>query len=112
MHSKDHAICSNMPKAINKILEISRKYKSEEEFSKDTIPFDATMMNFIVVGEMANKLSESFKERHHSIEWRKISDLRNIIAHDYFGIDNKEVWQIIKNKIPELKKYLLKAGVF
>ena len=95
-----------MLEAINKIFEISKKYKTEEEFSKDYISFDATMMNFIVVGEMANKLSESFKEKHNTIEWRKISDLRNIIAHDYFGIDDKEVWQIIKKKIPQLKNYL------
>ena len=89
MHSNDNAICLNMLEAINKIFEISKKYKTEEEFSKDYISFDATMMNFIVVGEMANKLSESFKEKHNTIEWRKISDLRNIIAHDYFGIDDK-----------------------
>ncbi|MBT5934021.1 MAG: DUF86 domain-containing protein [Sulfurimonas sp.] len=36
--------------------------------------------------------------------WQKIKDFRNIVAHDYFGIDADEVWDIIKNKILPLKK--------
>lgn len=60
------------------------------------------MMNFIVIGEMSNKLSGPFKDQSPHIDWRKISALRNIIAHDYFGIDEEEIWQIIKNKLPVL----------
>ena len=52
---------------------------------------------------MIDKLSDSFKSSYHNIEWLKIKDFRNIIAHDYFGIDAEEVWQIIKNDIPLLK---------
>jgi uncharacterized protein with HEPN domain len=40
------------------------------------------------------------------IEWHKIRGFRNLIAHDYFGIDVEEVWDIIKNKIPELKEFV------
>ncbi len=65
-------------------------------------------MNFVVIGEMANKLSERFKEEYHEMEWRKISSFRNIVAHDYFGIDETEVWQIITRKLPTLKEFLLK----
>jgi len=61
------------------------------------------MMNFVVIGEMVDKLSNEFKKKHHEIEWTKIKGFRNIVAHDYFGIDAEEVWQIIKSKIPALK---------
>jgi uncharacterized protein with HEPN domain len=61
------------------------------------------MMNFVVIGEMADKLSEDFKKKQDKVEWIKIKGFRNIVAHDYFGIDAEEVWQIIKNKIPKLK---------
>jgi len=52
---------------------------------------------------MIDKISEEFKKKHPEIEWIKIKGFRNIVAHDYFGIDAEEVWQIIKNKIPKLK---------
>ncbi len=42
-------------------------------------------------------------KRASEIEWIKIKGFRNIVAHDYFGIDAEEVWQIIRNKIPALK---------
>lgn len=108
MHKTDEAVCLNMLEAVNKILEISKGFNLQTDFVKDYIRFDATMMNFVVIGEMANKLSLTFKDEYKDIEWRRISDLRNIIAHDYFGIDDKEIWQIIKNKLPELKAYLVK----
>jgi uncharacterized protein with HEPN domain len=56
-----------------------------------------------MIGEMVDKLSDEFKKNHSKIEWVKIKGFRNIVAHDYFGIDAEEVWQIIKSKIPKLK---------
>jgi uncharacterized protein with HEPN domain len=55
---------------------------------------------------MSGKLSDEFKSKNSKIDWFKINGFRNMIAHDYFGIDNKVVWQIIKTKIPQLKDYL------
>lgn len=64
------------------------------------------MMNFVVIGEMVVKISEDLKMRHPEIEWIKIKGFRNIVAHDYFGIDAEEVWQIINNKISALKNQI------
>lgn len=66
------------------------------------------MMNFVIIGEMVAKLSESFKEQYSEIEWYKIKGLRNIAAHDYFGIDAEEVWQIIQNNLPPRKRFIQK----
>lgn len=56
------------------------------------------MMNFVVIGEMVDKISDEFKKSLSNIEWIKIKGFRNIVAHDYFGIDAEEVLQIIKTK--------------
>ena len=61
------------------------------------------MMNFVVIGEMIDKLSDDFKKEHSEIDWINIKGFRNLVAHDYFGIDAEEVWQITKDKIPKLK---------
>jgi uncharacterized protein with HEPN domain len=48
----------------------------------------------------------NFLESHPQIEWHKIRGFRNLIAHDYFGIDVEEVWDIIQNKISGLKEFI------
>lgn len=60
-------------------------------------------MNFVALGETVGKLSEQFRVKHSTIEWSKIYAFRNIIAHDYFGIDEEEVYGIIKKHIPKLQ---------
>lgn len=107
MHKVSHNDFScivNILDAIEKIQKYTQDIKNADEFYTNTIVFDATMMNFIVIGEMATKLSEnSLKETESKIEWFKIKGFRNIIAHNYFGIDAEDVWQIINRNLPELK---------
>jgi len=52
---------------------------------------------------MAEKLSEEFKQNTSHIDWLNSKGFRNIIAHNYFGIDAEEVWEIIHNDISNLK---------
>ena len=103
MLTKDQHCLESIIEATDRIIEYTSGIKSADDFNDDYRNFDATMMNFIVIGEMVDKLSDDFKKKHSDIEWTKIKGFRNIVAHDYFGIDAEEVWQIIKNKIPSLK---------
>lgn len=100
---KDFAYLLNILESINKINNYISQYQNADELHNDTKSFDAVMMNFMVIGEMAEKLTESFKVKTESeIDWYKIRGFRNIIAHNYFGIDVEEVWQIIHNSLPGL----------
>jgi uncharacterized protein with HEPN domain len=101
---KDFACLLNMLDAINKIQNYSGKFNSADDFFNDTISFDATMMNFIVIGEIVDKFSDLFlEETSRNIDWHKVKGFRNIIAHNYFGIDAEEVWQIIHTGLPKLQ---------
>ena len=74
-----------------------------------SIAFDASMMNFIVIGEMVDKLSDTIKSQtENNINWTKVKSFRNIIAHNYFGIDAEEVWQIINGSLTNLLENLEK----
>ncbi len=110
MLSKDSFCLETIIESIDRITEYTSGFTSADEFNNDYRNFDATMMNFMVIGEMVEKLSEDFKRKHNHIEWTKIKGFRNIVAHDYFGIDAEEVWQIIKNKIPDLKTEIEKLN--
>jgi uncharacterized protein with HEPN domain len=103
MLTKDHHCLESILEAIDRIIEYTTGIKSADDFNNDYRNFDATMMNFVVIGEMIDKLSDEFKKNHPEVEWIKIKGFRNIVAHDYFGIDAEEVWQIIKTKIPTLQ---------
>jgi len=65
-----------------------------------------------IIGEASNHLSSTLKSKFSDIEWAQIVGMRNVFAHEYFGIDSTLVWEIIKNDIPELKvkiEHILKS---
>jgi len=94
--------------ALDKIETYSKDFNESEEFYHDQKSFDATMMQFVVIGEVISRLDDDYKKENDQIEWQKIKNFRNIIAHDYFGIDADEIWDILNNKLLPLKKELKK----
>jgi uncharacterized protein with HEPN domain len=103
MSHKDTACLLNILDSIGKIIEYTQTYNDADALYEDSKSFDAVMMNFIVIGEMADKLSTEFRDSTESqIDWIKIRGLRNIIAHNYFGIDAEEIWQIIHDSLVKL----------
>lgn len=94
--------------SIEKIELYSKDFGDADTFYHDQKSFDASMMQFVVIGEIISRLDEKFKMSHTEIPWQKIKDFRNIIAHDYFGIDADEIWDIINNKLLPLKSDIKK----
>jgi len=79
------------------------------EFEKHTMVQDAVLRKLQVLAESTQRLSDGFKSRHPEIEWYKIAGLRNILVHDYLGIDLETVWAVVENKLPELKDVIRSA---
>ena len=75
----------------------------QEQFLEDSLTQDAVLRNLQVMAESTQRLSEPFKEKHHEIEWTNISGLRNILVHDYLGVDLETVWNIIGTELLHLK---------
>lgn len=99
---------SALIESIEKIELYSKDFSDADTFYHDQKSFDASMMQFVVIGEIISRLDENFKTSHSEIPWQKIKDFRNIIAHDYFGIDADEIWDIINNKLLPLKSDIKK----
>jgi uncharacterized protein with HEPN domain len=59
-----------------------------------------------VVGEATKNLSKYLKDKHPEIEWRKIAGMRDKLIHYYFGVDWEVVWDVVKNKLPALKRQI------
>jgi uncharacterized protein with HEPN domain len=102
-------------KHILDAIEEIEKYLSEVSFP---IFIENSMMRFAcikqmeIIGEASNHISDELKSEFTDIAWAQIVGMRNIFAHEYFGIDSSIVWEIIKTDIPELKlkiKHILES---
>jgi uncharacterized protein with HEPN domain len=76
---------------------------SFEQLHQQGMLLDAVLHNLEIIGEAAKHMPNDLRARYPQVEWRKIAGLRDIVAHEYFGISLEIVWDILKNKLPELR---------
>ncbi|MBM4121037.1 MAG: DUF86 domain-containing protein [Nitrospira sp.] len=85
--------------AIGKI----RRYTtglSMDALSKDDKTFDAVVRNLEIIGEAVKRIPEGVRGKYPDVDWKKIGGVRDILAHEYFGIDIEIIWDIIQHKLP------------
>jgi len=89
--------------------EIDYIESTSRNIDKDVFLADETLKRSFVrsieiIGEAAKKVQADFKEKHSDIEWKRIAGMRDQLIHHYFGVDYHIVWDVAKNKLPELKQ--------
>jgi uncharacterized protein with HEPN domain len=87
------------------ILEIETYTKNVdiEDFLNNSMMRFACIKQIEIIGEAGNHVTKTTQLQFSEIEWRKIVGLRNIVIHEYFGIDFDVIWGIILSDIPDLK---------
>ncbi|MBK8277275.1 MAG: DUF86 domain-containing protein [Nitrospira sp.] len=93
----------DIPETTRKITSYTSNL-SKSAFLEDEKTFDTVVRNLEVIGEAVKKLPEDLRTQHPSVEWKKIAGLRDILIHEYFGLDSEIVWDIVKNKVPTLNQ--------
>ena len=79
---------------------------SFEAFASDERTIDAVARNLEILGEAAKQVPETIRLAHAQVDWHRIAGLRDILIHQYFGIDLVIVWDVVQNKLPVLLQRL------
>ena len=101
---------------IKHILEAIEKIESYidgvnfEDFSNNSMLFDAVVRELEIIGEAANRITEEFQKEHANVPWRKVIGMRNKLIHEYFEVNKKVVWLTCKEDLFELKSILLELS--
>lgn len=80
---------------------------SEAKFYKSPTIQDAVIRRLEIIGEAVRNLPDSFRKEYSEISWKKIAGLRDILIHEYFGVDMKLIWKIVHRDMPKFKKQVL-----
>lgn len=78
-----------------------------DTFMNNSMMRFACIKQMEIIGEASDHISEEIKTKFSEIEWSQIKGMRNVFVHEYFGIDSKLVWEIIKQDLPDLKNKVL-----
>ena|SRR5258708_23201637 len=101
MSRNESLYLDDIEKACEKVLRFT-KQMTYKDFVHDDLRFDAVLRNREIVGEAVKNISEGTRRKYPGVKWRKVAGFRDIVAHEYFGVNEETVWDIVKNEIPAL----------
>ena len=115
--NRDKSILQHIIKHCERIQNALARFGDNfETFQNDDVLRDAVSMNLEQIGELAKRFSDEFlTATRPEMNWRAISGMRNLFAHDYGAMDIERIWETAVNDIPELLaycKFKLESGIF
>ena len=103
MKKDNKILLEHVREAISRIEEYTQNIDFDT-FTKSRLVQDGVIRNLAIVGEAVKHLESSLKDQHPEIPWPQIVAMRNIITHEYFGIDLRLTWDVINSDLPTFKK--------
>lgn len=76
----------------------------KEDFLRNDMVQDAVVRNFEVIGEAAKRLDDAYRLAHPEVPWRALAGLRDVLIHQYEGVDLERVWAIVERDLPRLRE--------
>ena len=106
MENKDLFRLRHINNSITKIEHLVNILHTQDNFETNWIEQDAIIRNLEIIGEASINISDDLKQKYYDISWKEIKGMRNIVTHQYFGVELNEIWSTVINDIPLLKKHI------
>ena len=92
--------------ASQKAMHYAQNFNTSIDFFKSTdqVYYNATLTLLMAIGEEVKKIDKEILATYPNIPWQKIADMRNFLAHDYRGVDEDIVFDVVKVELPKLSK--------
>jgi len=94
--------------SISKIEEYIKAIDEQKFFSNTQIQ-DSVIRRLEIIGEAVKNIPNDFRNKYPQIPWKRIAGLRDVLIHEYFGVNLRRTWKVIKEDIPNLEHQLLKV---
>jgi len=104
--AKDELFVGHILEAIGNIEQFLHGV-THEKFLADKLIQSAVIRQIEIVGEATKNLSIGLREQEKNVPWQDITGMRDMLIHEYFGVDLEEVWKTSTKDIPELKRLIL-----
>ncbi len=82
--------------------------ETQKQFNEDIELQDAVIRRLLIIGEAVKRLPEDYREKHHNIDWRKATGMRDVLIHNYDDLDMNRVWITITVILPQFKNQIEK----
>lgn len=103
---RDRERLEHIVDAINRILNYCEG-KSKEDLELNSLQFYGVVKNIEIIGEASYKLTSSFRSAHPETPWDAISKMRHVLVHEYYQIDEDQVWNVIHSDLHILKNQII-----
>ncbi len=77
-----------------------------DEFAADKKTVNAVIRSLEVLGEATKHIPVAFRRKHPAVPWAKMAGMRDVLIHDYMGVDLKTVWMVVQERLTELKQLM------
>ena len=88
------------------LLVLYTKNKTQHDYENDDLLHDAMLRRLEIIGEAVRHIPNEFRTKYPDINWKEIAGMRDVLIHEYFGVNAERVWKTIQEDIPKLESQM------